>query len=178
MDQETKINNFIENYKFDNNLFFYWLPWRWKTRILNKLYSKLPENESSFEKYFITDWQFREQINAKNMWLMQNTLTWKAALNYPFEMCVRAKVLFFDDLWASENISSPQKTKLQYILDMREAKNKITIFSTNLTPKEIWEMYWERIKSRLFNWKHWKGLTRIEITWEDRRRENIKNISL
>ena len=175
--QEKKIQEFIEKFDFDKNLIFYWLPWRWKTHILRKLYEKLPKNEWALQKFYIDDWEFRENITSWNMTLKPTDAVWVSVTNYPLEMCVRVKVLFYDDLWASENVSEAQKTKLKFILDEREKKSLITIFTTNLTPKELSELYGERIKSRIFNGKHKKGLLMIEITWEDRRKENIEKLS-
>lgn len=177
MTQEEKIQDFINNFKFDKNLIFTWLPWRWKTHIMKLLYEKCRKNTDWLYRFFIDDGRFKEKINAWTMILMPPEKTTKDALKYDFEMCVRAEVLFFDDLGSSENVSEAQKTKLKYILDEREKKWLITIFSTNLTPKELSELYGERIKSRIFNWKHKKGLLIIEITWEDRRRENIEKLS-
>jgi DNA replication protein DnaC len=93
-------------------------------------------------------------------------------------MAIKVKVLFFDDIWASENVSEAQKTKLKFILDEREKKELITIFSTNLSALEIEKLYWKRIKSRVYNWKHKKWLQLITIPWEDKRKENIDQISL
>ena len=104
--------------------------------------------------------------------------TGQSVLNYPLEMCSRVKVLFFDDLGSSENISEAQKTKLKYILDEREKKGLLNIFSTNLNPKELGELYGERIKSRVFNGKQKGGLSIIHIEGEDHRRENIKTLKL
>lgn len=175
---EEKRKKFIENFDFKTNIIFYGLPWRWKTEIMKQLFQKLPENEGALNKYWIDDWEFREQITAWNMILKPIDLTWASILQFPLELCIRVKVLFFDDIGSSENISNPQKTKLKFILDMRQKKGLITIFSTNLTPKELWELYWEAIKSRLFNWKQKWWLDTIYIWWEDHRKENINKYTL
>ena len=101
-----------------------------------------------------------------------------SVLNYPLEMCIRVKVLFFDDIWSSENVSDSQRTKLKFILDEREKKWLVTLYSTNLNPKELSDLYGERIKSRIFNGKHSKWLKMITIEWKDRRKENIQQITL
>lgn len=176
--QETKIQEFIQNFKFDKNLILYWLPWRWKTHILRKLFEKLPKNEWSLEKYMIDDWEFREQITSWNMTLKPKDSVWISITNFPLEMCIRVKVLFFDDIGSSENVSDAQKTKLKFILDERDKKKLVTIFTTNLNPKELSDLYGERIKSRIFNAKNKNGLLMVEITWEDRRKENIEKLSL
>lgn len=171
-----KIQKFISEFKFDTNIIFAWLPWRWKTHIMQELFKRLPKNEGALNKYWIDDWEFREKITACLMWLMPIDKKWLTLLSYPLEVCIRVKVLFFDDLWSSGNITDAQKTKLKYILDERYKKWLITIFSTNFTPKQVQDAYGERIKSRIYNWKHPKWLQLITIDGEDRRKENIKSI--
>lgn len=173
-----KIEKFTKDFKFDSNIIFAWLPWRWKTHIMKWLFERLPENKEILNKYWIDDWFFREQITAWNMWLRNSQDYHCSILNYPLEVCIRCKVLFFDDLWSSWNVSDPQKTKLKFILDEREKKWLITIYSTNLSPKQVADMYGERIKSRIYNWKHKKWLQIITIGGEDRRKENIKSLNL
>ena len=132
-----KKEEFIKNFQFDTSIIFYWKPWRGKTHIMKALYKKLPENVGALNKYWIDDGQFRENITSWNMTLKPTDAVWQSILNYPLEMTSKVKVLFFDDLGSSENISEAQKTKLKYILDEREKKGLINIFSTNLTPKEF-----------------------------------------
>lgn len=175
-EQEKKINKFIEEFDFEKNLIFYWLPWRGKTEIMRKLFLRIDDSESKLIKYWIDDWNFREKITSWIMKLRDETEWAISMTKYPLEMCINSKILFYDDLWASENVSEAQKTKLKFILDERERKWLVTILSTNLTPKELSDLYWERIKSRIFNGKHKKGLLMLEITWEDRRKENIEKL--
>ena len=172
-----KIEKFIKEFKFDTNIIFAWLPWRWKTHIMKSLFARVQENKEILYKYWLDDWYFREQITAWNM-VLRETSDIQTPLFYPLEMCIRAKILFFDDLGASENVSNAQKTKLKFILDEREKKWLITIYSTNLAPAQISDLYGERIKSRIYNWKHKKWLQIITIGGEDRRKENIKSINL
>lgn len=173
-----KQKEFIENFAFDSSVIFYGKPWRGKTFIMKQLYKKYPENVGSLNKYWIDDGQFRENITSGNMTLKPNDAVGQSVLNYPLEMSSRVKVLFFDDLGSSENVSEAQRTKLKYILDEREKKGLVNIFSTNLTPKEFADLYGERIKSRIFNGKQDKGLMIIHIEGEDRRKENIKKLTL
>lgn len=174
----SKIEKFIDDFQFNKNLIFVWNPWVWKTHIMKKLFERLPKNEWILNKFWMDDWEFREKITSWMMFLRKNEDYKSSILKYPLEMCVRVKILFFDDLGASENVSEAQKTKLKYILDEREKKGLITIFSTNLSPKEIQELYGKRIKSRIYNWKHKKWLSLITIPWEDKRKENIEQITL
>lgn len=174
----SKTEKFIKQFDFESNLILMWNPWVWKTYIMKKLSEKLPENQEKLEKYWIDDGEFREKITSWGMMLRKPEEYSCSVKNYPLEMCIRAKVLFFDDIWSSENVSDSQKTKLKYILDEREKKSLVTIFSTNLNSTELSKLYWERIKSRVFNAKHKKGLKVAQIPWEDRRKENIEKITL
>ena len=176
----SKIEKFIQEYNFDKNIIFDWSPGVWKTHTMKLLFEKLPRNEDEkkYVKYWIDDWEMKEFINSWQMvlrWLEDNT---KNFLKYPLEMCIRAEILFFDDIWSSWNVSDAQKTKLKYILDEREKKWLVTIMSTNLSPKEIETRYWERIKSRIYNWKSKKWLMLINISWQDKRKENIQTLDL
>ena len=173
-----KTEKFINEFKFDSNIIFSGMPWVGKTHIMKKLFEKLPENQGGLNKYWIDDGEFRENITSWKMVLRPFDAVWCPILSYPLEVMIRVKVLFYDDLGASENVSEAQKTKFKFILDEREKKGLITIYSTNLTPKELSNLYGERIKSRIFNWKHKKGLLTIQIDGEDRRRENIKRLTL
>jgi len=176
MSLTEKQKHYLYKYNFERNLILIWNPWVWKTHIMKKLFDKLPKNEWLINKYWIDDWNFRELITSGSM-ILKKPEDYKASvLNYPLEMCIRAKVLFFDDLWASENVSEAQKTKLKFILDVRESKWLITIISSNLNADEFAKLYWERIKSRIFNWKHPKWLDILIIKWEDKRKENISII--
>ena len=174
----SKIEQFIQEYKFDKNLIFDWNPGVWKTFIMKRLFEKLPKNEWELVKYWIDDWEMREFITSWNFSLRDQHDYHCSILNYPLEMCIRAKILFFDDLWSSWNVSESQKTKLKFILDEREKKWLVTIFSTNTSPKDIERLYWERIKSRVYNWKSKKWLQLINIGGPDRRKENIETKSL
>ena len=173
-----KIQQFIQNFTFDKNVIFVWNPWVWKTHIMKALYKKIQNNKTALHKYWIDDGEFREKITSWLMFLRKEQDYACSITGFPLEMLVRSEVIFFDDLWASENISEAQKTKLKFILDQREKKWLITIFSTNLAPVEIEKLYWKRIKSRIYNWKHPKGLQIVTIPWEDKRRENIDQIQL
>lgn len=177
-----KTQKFIDSYNFDSNILFTWNTWVWKTSIMRALFQKVPEE---ILKYWIDDGQVREFITSWNFSLRnQSEQHDKIAFPmsfFPLEMCVNSKVLFFDDIGSSENVSDSQKTKIKFILDEREKKWYITIFSTNLSPKQIENLYWERIKSRIYDWtekKMRKWLKIVNIDWEDRRKVNIETISL
>ena len=177
----NKLEKFVSEFNFEKNVIFDWNPGVWKTFVMQKLFDKLPTNEEKKEyfKYWIDDWRVKEYINASNFSLknpgVDNTNNF---LKYPLEMCIRSRILFFDDLWSSSNVSEAQKTKLKFILDEREKKWFVTIFSTNVTPKKMQELYWERIKSRIYNWKSKKWLILINIPGEDKRKENIETMEL
>lgn len=173
----SKIEKFIQEYKFDTNLIFDGNPGVWKTYIMKRLFDKLPKNDGTLVKYWIDDWEVREFITAWNFSL-RNVQDNISVLEYPLEMCVRVKYLFFDDLGSSENVSDSQRTKLKYILDEREKKWLVTIYSTNISPKELSNLYWERIKSRIYNWKSKRWLQLINIGGPDRRKENIQTTNL
>lgn len=174
----NKIEKFIKEYDFNKNIIFDWNVWVWKTFTMKKLYSMLPKNDWSVNKYWIDDWQMREFITSWNFSLRDTHDYHCSIVNYPLEMCLRAKVLFFDDLWSSWNVSEAQKTKLKFLLDEREKKWFVNIFSTNISPKQTQELYWERIKSRIYNSKSKKWLLLINITGQDKRKENIETMTL
>ena len=87
---------------------------------------------------------------------------------YPLEMMLKAKVLLFDDIGVSD-ISDVYLRDLTFLLDERIDKNLITIFTTNLSQKELEEKLNARIVSRiLFN------ADVIAFEGEDRRLKTTK----
>jgi len=176
MSLNKKQIEYLKKYKFEKNLILIWNPWTWKTFIMKEFFKRLPKNEWTLNKFWMDDWKFRELITSGSMTLKKPEDFKASILHYPLEMMIRVKVLFFDDLWASENISEAQKTKLKFILDEREKNKLITIYSSNLSPENFENLYWQRIKSRIFNWKHPKWLDILLVEGEDRRKENINTI--
>lgn len=172
MNQKQK--DYLKSYKYENNLMFVWDVGVWKTFTMSYMEKQLlnwkRRNENWIDSYWIDDWEFREKISSWVMRLkpIEENISW---ISYPLEMMSRAKVLFYDDLWSSENISEAQKTKFKYILDERKKRNLITIYTTNLSMQDIENLYWERIKSRIF-----QNITAIVMQGEDRRKENFNPI--
>lgn len=165
-----KQSDFLINYKFKESLLLIWSVWVWKSFLMEKLEKKILNwkyrNNSWIDCYWIDDWEFREKITSWQMTLKPIESS-SSITSFPLNMCIRAKVLFFDDLWSSENVSKAQITKFKYILDERIKRNLPTIFSTNLNPWDLEELYWERIKSRLF-----LNTVVFEMKWEDKRKAN------
>ena len=60
-------------------------------------------------------------------------------------------VLIIDDLGTEPKLKNVTNEYLLYLINYRNAKNKLTIITTNLTPTGILETYDERIFSRLFD---------------------------
>lgn len=67
---------------------------------------------------------------------------------YPLEMMIRSKLMLFDDLGASD-ATPPYLRQLTFILDERIKKQLTTIFTTNLTIKEIEAQLDARVASRI-----------------------------
>jgi DNA replication protein DnaC len=69
-----------------------------------------------------------------------------------YENIMSIEVLIIDDL-GTESATSSRYAELLELLNTREANNRIspckTIFSTNLSAKEIYDKYSERIGSRI-----------------------------
>lgn len=157
--------DFLSKYDFDKNLIFIWDVWVWKTFQARKLL-----NRYSGLKYEINDWRFKEFLWS---WLLrfkkpeerQSSMT-----NFPLEMMLRSKVLLFDDIWVSD-VTEAYLRKLTFVLDERIAKKLPTIFTSNLSPKELEMKLDKRIKSRVF-----LNACIIKMEGEDRRKNNIQII--
>ena len=74
----------------------------------------------------------------------------KAMSNYQYELLFDADLLIIDDL-GTEVSNTFTNAEIFNIVNTRLLKSKKTIISTNLTPKEISEIYTDRIFSRIFD---------------------------
>lgn len=156
----------FDAYNFDKSLFLVWPTWTWKTFTANKLLEKFKLNQSSpRDSYFIYDWLFKEYASS-NMLNLRKPEDWAIAIDkYPMELCLRAKILVYDDL-GSANFSDAYVSKLTSLFNIRMEKWLINIITSNLDRKKLTEIYWERITSRiLFN------TNVIIFDWDDIRKK-------
>lgn len=164
---------FIEKYNFDRNLILTWDVWIWKTFQAKKILSRYENlKKQAPEEYFwlvyeISDARFKEELWSWNLKFRPPSEWWCSIMNYPMECMLKAKVLLYDDIWVSDKTDAYLR-KLTFILDHRITKNLPTIFTTNLSPKEIETSLDKRVKSRIF-----LNSFILEMKWEDRRKKWI-----
>ena len=67
------------------------------------------------------------------------------------EPLLTSDLLVIDDLGAEPKLKNVTNEYLLYLINSRNQKDKLTIFTTNLTPEAILNVYDERIFSRMFD---------------------------
>lgn len=82
---------------------------------------------------------------------------------------LRAYYLFLDDL-GTENLNDMKREWLFNLLESRKNSKRITFISTNLSPKDLREKFFERIASRIF-----ELTVPIIVGGVDRRLEKLKD---
>lgn len=94
---------------------------------------------------------------------IQNTML-KALTSSPYEQdlimspLLECDLLIIDDLGTEPVIRNVSVSCLFSVLNEREAKNKATLISTNLSPEDIEARYGNRIFSRIFNQRKTKAI--------------------
>lgn len=68
-----------------------------------------------------------------------------------FEPLLTSDLLIVDDIGAEPKLKNVTNEYLLYLINSRNQKDKLTIFTTNLTPEAILNIYDERIFSRMFD---------------------------
>jgi len=146
-------------------LILYWKTWTWKTSLMKKIYDNISEVDNSFGlnkeweqglqykknmyKYFIREEEIKEFYQSQMLRLKRPEDTGKKT-DFPLELLISTKILFIDDIW-NANPNEGYLEKLKFIIDKREDKGLPTIYSTNLTQKELEQSYWSRVVSRIYN---------------------------
>ncbi|NLI66362.1 MAG: ATP-binding protein, partial [Tissierellia bacterium] len=74
----------------------------------------------------------------------------KELSNYQYELLLDCDLLIIDDL-GTEISNTFTNAEIFNIVNTRLLRNKKTIISTNLTPKEISDIYTDRVFSRIFH---------------------------
>lgn len=158
----------FEDYKKDRNLIITWPVGVGKTYAVDSYLRSIEWNE--LNRYKVTDWRFKEYLGS---WLLKHrdkATQWQTPItNFPLELMIRTKLLFFDDIWVA-NITEAYLSKLTYVLDERIAKKLPTIFTTNLNSDQLKQKLDKRIYSRMLN-VNWKV---IVVDWEDKRTKEVE----
>ena len=160
----------FKNYDFKRNLLFCWKPWIWKTFLAKKILEKFEDKNlhNLLKKYSITDAYFKQLVKT-NALVLRKPEDFSASLEfYPLELMTRCKIMLYDDIWVSD-VTDAYLRDLTFILDTRLEKWLVTIFTTNLTWKELKEKLNERIFSRLLC-----NCDVITMQWEDRRLQTTR----
>lgn len=161
-------SDFFESFDFSKNLVICWPVGVGKTYIAKKLMEKY--NSESI-KYEISDAKFKKYI-ASGLMNHRKPDEWQCSIQmYPLETLIRSSLVLYDDIWVSD-VTDAYIRDLTYILDERSIKKLPTIFTTNLTEKELKEKLNERIVSRVLH-----NATVIVMRWEDRRRSSTEIVT-
>jgi len=165
---------YLKNYSWKRNLIIFWKVGVGKTyevsKVYNNLLRKYNKNIPYTVSYFINDASFRQKMLSWDLVLKKEELWQQTIEKYPLEKMLKTHLLFFDDLWVSNNTEAYLE-KLYFVIDSRVEKNKKFVITTNLTLDELKEKLWERLTSRLlFN------TDIITIKWEDKRMQTTKII--
>lgn len=158
-------------YDFKRNLILVGPQWIGKTTIAEKLLKKFlaaQEVPNPYEVYSVTDGRFKQMIQDRSLRLRPAD-EWTVDLKYyPLEMMIRSKLMLFDDLGASD-ATPPYLRQLTFILDERIKKQLTTIFTTNLTIKEIEAQLDARVASRIT-----QNADVIQMLWDDLRKKSAR----
>ena len=160
---------YLKAYNFEKNLILWWPPWTWKTHTAEKLLKKYWNDKFTYQ---IWDAYFKELLASWGLKLRkpEEFACWIEA--YPLEMMIKAKVLLYDDLWVSDATEAYLR-KINFVLDERNNRKLITIFTTNFQADGLQVKLNERIKSRIFY-----NADTLDINWKDLRNlstnKNIK----
>lgn len=141
--------------------------WVWKTylakEIVKLLKSKKKGDFENLREYFITDSKFKQLVKSNSL-IMRKPEEWTLTPTlFPLEMMIKSDFLIYDDVWTSDTTPAYLRDLL-FVIDERFEK-KQTIYTTNLTFKEIKEKLWERISSRMLY-----NSCVISMNGEDRRK--------
>lgn len=164
MNLETfKSENFL---KKNRNLIIAWPVWVGKThlatQILEQVWDKI------IERYKVTDAHFKQMVKS-NLLILRKPEDFGVSLEfYPLEVMLKTKILLYDDIGVSDT-SDAYIRDLTYILDERIVRGLQTIFTTNLTEKELKEKLNERIVSRMMY-----QADIVIMKWEDRRKSTTQ----
>lgn len=158
-----KIN--FDSYDYQRSMLFCWPPWTGKTYKAKELLKRY-KNESLHEDlitYTVNDAEFKQFVKS-NMMIMRKHEDYATPITmYPLEMMLRCWILLYDDIGVSD-VSDAYIRDLTFVIDSRMNKAMPTIYTTNLTKKELQEKLDERIVSRmLFN------TDVVAFSWEDKR---------
>ena len=132
------------------NILLMWNPWIWKTYLAEQIF---------YKHWFVNEHKLK-LINSKDLFS-----PWNVQINfeaYPMEKLMRRQFMIYDDLWASK-WNDDMIARLVLFLDERIRTGKHTIFTTNLSSKDLQELDW-RIYSRIK-----ENCVPIIIEWPDRR---------
>jgi len=161
----------LSEYVFDRNLVLCWPTWTGKTYAAMQLLEKfLSEVQScgvvDFDWYFVSDWIFRHMVKS-NQIRMRSAIedAGRKRTDFPMEIMCRTKLLVYDDVWVSTQ-SDAHINDLTTILSERIRRKLPTIFTTNLSKKDMYTKIDERIVSRALWWADI-----ILFSWQDRRLE-------
>ncbi|NLN14876.1 MAG: ATP-binding protein [Tissierellia bacterium] len=137
---EGFINNFDENN--GENLLFYGTTGLGKTFLCNCIAKSLLDKNKIV--VYQTAFTILEILENRRFGRGDKELS-----DYQYELLFEADLLIIDDL-GTEVANTFTNAEIFNIVNTRLLKGKKTIISTNLTPKEISEIYTDRIFSRIF----------------------------
>lgn len=138
---EGFINNFDE--KNGDNLLFYGTTGLGKTYLCNCIAKSLLDKNKIV--IYQTAFTILDILESRRFGKGDKDLS-----NYQYELLFDADLLIIDDL-GTEVSNTFTNAEIFNIVNTRLLKGKKTIISTNLTPKEISDIYTDRIFSRIFD---------------------------
>lgn len=131
---------FIDSFKEDNdfNLLFYGPTGQGKTFMINCIAKELLDR--NFSVIYLTAYEIVELLENKRF---------KKVDDKKYDLLFESNLLIVDDL-GIELVSSFTNSEIFNIINTRLIRGKKTVISTNLSPKELSEIYTDRVFSRVF----------------------------
>lgn len=162
---------FFDTFAYNKNLIICGNVGVGKTHTALKLLSQY-QGKSEHKKawtYKISDAKFKELVGSQRMGHKPHSES--SYDNYPLEMLIRCEVILFDDIGVTD-VTDTYLRKLTYILDERQQKGRMNIFTTNLSAEELQEKLNERIVSRLLH-----NTIVVVMEGEDKRRATTEIVT-
>lgn len=155
----------FDSYQFERSMLFCWPPWTGKTYKAKELLKRYT-NDSLHEDlitYTVNDAEFKQFVKS-NMMIMRKHEDYATPITmYPLEMMLRCWLLLYDDIGVSD-VSDAYIRDLTFVIDSRMNKAMPTIYTTNLSKKELQEKLDERIVSRMLY-----NTDVVMFSWADKR---------
>lgn len=159
----------LDSYKFNRSLLFCWPTWVGKTYTARELLEKFHTDKANkLMTYEVSDVKFKQMVKSNILVMRKPQDRESGIFMYPLEVMLRCELLLYDDIGVSD-VTESYLRDFTFIIDERANKWLPTIFTTNLTKKELEERLNVRIVSRIL-----LNTDVVVFKWEDKRLDTTK----